>query len=324
MSSTNFSAAAVIKEIGRGKHGARSMNRSTAAALYSAMLKREISDLELGAILLALRIKGESVDEMAGFLSACRTALPRFAAPPGKTYAPVVIPSYNGARKRPNLLPLLALLLAREGVPVLLHGVLHDAGRVSSAEILQQLGIMPTAPEADLASHWQQGLPVFMAIDQLAPEIAGLLNLRARLGVRNSTHTLVKLLQPFDGPALRLSSYTHPEYLQMLSDLFRQELTTEDGAVMLMRATEGEAIASTSRAQQIEVFYGGHVSQVAKQSYPAEDAEPGLPASCDAATTAAWIRQVLDGALAVPDSIANQVRLCREWSAAVASISPAK
>ena len=53
----------------------------------------------------------------------------------------MAIPSYNGARKQPNLVPLLTLLLAREGVPVLVHGVTEDPGRVTSAEIFTHLQI---------------------------------------------------------------------------------------------------------------------------------------------------------------------------------------
>jgi anthranilate phosphoribosyltransferase len=127
-----FPAARFIKEIGRGKKGARSMTRDDARALYAAMLDGRVSDLELGGVLLAMRIKGESVDEIAGFLDAAEDSFERLPAPPGQ-YAPVLIPSYNGARKMANLTPLLAMLLAREGVPVLVHGVTTDPGRVTSA-----------------------------------------------------------------------------------------------------------------------------------------------------------------------------------------------
>ena len=65
-----FAAAPFIKEIGRGVKGARSMSREDARALYAAMLEGRVSDLELGAILLAMRIKGESVEELAGFMDA--------------------------------------------------------------------------------------------------------------------------------------------------------------------------------------------------------------------------------------------------------------
>jgi anthranilate phosphoribosyltransferase len=49
----------------------------------------------------------------------------------------VIIPSYNGARKLPLLTPLLALLLAREGLPVLIHGTATESGRIFVQEVLQ-------------------------------------------------------------------------------------------------------------------------------------------------------------------------------------------
>ena len=54
-----FLAAPFIKEIGRGKKGARGMARADAQQLYAAMLDGRVSDLETGAIVLALRFKGE-------------------------------------------------------------------------------------------------------------------------------------------------------------------------------------------------------------------------------------------------------------------------
>ena len=103
-----FPAARFIKEIGRGVKGARSMSREDAKLLYGAMLDGRVSDLELGGILLAMRIKGESVEEIAGFMDAAETSFAPLPAPPGD-FAPVLIPSYNGARKLANLTPLLAL-----------------------------------------------------------------------------------------------------------------------------------------------------------------------------------------------------------------------
>ena len=78
-----FPAARFIKEIGRGKNGARSMTRMDARALYRAMLEGRVSDLELGGILLSMRIKGESVDEIAGFLDAAEASFAPLAAPAG-------------------------------------------------------------------------------------------------------------------------------------------------------------------------------------------------------------------------------------------------
>ena len=65
----------------------------------------------------------------------------------------------------------------------------------------------------------------------MAPEIASMLGLRAALGVRNSAHTLAKMLQPFAGPAVRIVSVTHPEYLTRMREYF----THHDDAALLLR-----------------------------------------------------------------------------------------
>lgn len=305
---SSFPAARFIKEIGRGKKGARSMSRDDACQLYAAMLDGRVSDLELGGIVLALRIKGESVDEIAGFLDAAEASFDKLQPPAGE-FAPIVIPSYNGSRQMPNLTPLLALLLARHGVPVLIHGIIKDPGRVTTAEILQALGL----PVAHAPEQAQQGFarrePVFMTIDTLAPRMARLLALRRVLGVRNSTHTLVKILQPFAGPALRLTSYTHPEYFDMLTAYFATAAHPEQGDAFLMRGTEGETVANAKRAQQIEWFHDRQRTVLVQKQEPV-DTLPPLPEQSDAATTAEWIAAALRGEQPVPAPITEQVEHC--------------
>ena len=303
-----FPAARFIKEIGRGVKGARSMTREDAAALYGAMLDGRVSDLELGAILLAMRIKGESVDELAGFMDAAENAFAPLPAPPG-AFAPVVVPSYNGARKLANLTPLLALLLAREGVPTLVHGVRTDPGRVTTAEILAELGLAEAATSAAVMDAFAEGRPAFMPIEALAPSLAHMLSLRRILGVRNSTHTIVKILQPFEGAALRLVSYTHPEYLQALGDYFMSAAPPGRGDAFLMRGTEGETVANPHRAQQIDWFHDGQRTLLVERDAPA-DVLAEVPEARDAAATAAWIAAALRGEVPVPPSITAQVAAC--------------
>jgi anthranilate phosphoribosyltransferase len=305
-----FKAAPFIKEIGRGQRGARSMSRSEARELYAAMLDGRVSDLELGAIVLAMRIKGESVEELAGFLDAAEASFEQLEAPAGP-YAPVVIPSYNGARHMANLTPLLALLLAREGVPVLVHGVAHDPRRVTTAEVFAALGIAPSPSVADAGQAMAQRRPAFMTIETLAPKIAQLLALRAVLGVRGSTHSVVKVMQPCAGPALRLGSYTHPEYLTLLTAYFSTAAPFERGDIFLMRGTEGETVANARRGQQIEWFHRGVQTTLIEKQAPTDEVPP-LPAQRDAVTTAAWITAALAGEQPIPAPIAQQVKHCME------------
>jgi len=310
-----LATARFIKEIGRGKDGARSLVREDARLLYQAMLDGRVSDLELGAILLAMRVKGESVEEIAGFLDAAEASLQKLQAPAG-IYAPVVIPSYNGSRHMPNLTPLLALLLAREGVPVLMHGVTHDPQRVTSAEIFAELGLPAVSGVTQAEQAMTRREPVFMPIQVLAPKMARLLAMRRILGVRNSTHTLVKIMQPFAGPALRLTSYTHPEYFDMLTRYFSDAAPHERGDAFLMRGTEGETVANARRAQQIDWFHAGQCQMlVAKQGVVEE--LPDLPSERDAAATALWTGQVMRGDKPVPAAIAEQVAHCMAVAAAI-------
>ena len=305
-----FSAARFIKEIGRGRKGSRDISSDEAFQLYAAMLDGRVSDLELGALVLALRIKGESVDEIAGFLDAAEASFDKLQAPDGE-FAPVVLPSYNGSRQMPNLTPLLALLLARQGVPVLIHGVVNDPGRVTTAEILQALGLPLSRTAQQAREGFASREPVFIPIDALAPRVTRLLELRRILGVRNSTHTLVKILQPFDGAALRLTSYTHPEYLHTLSEYFATAADPARGDAFLMRGTEGEAVANAKRAQQIEWFHDHQCTTLVEKQEPVDELPP-LPAQSDAATTAEWIKAALRGEQPVPVPIAEQVEHCMQ------------
>ncbi|MBS0308378.1 MAG: DNA-binding protein YbiB [Proteobacteria bacterium] len=303
-----FAAARFIKEIGRGKDGARSLSHADAQLLYAAMLDGRVADLELGAILLAMRIKGEAVEEIAGFLEAAEASFERLHAPVGD-YAPIVIPSYNGSRNMPNLTPLLAMLLARAGAPVLVHGVLHDPNRVTTAEILHALGLSPVGTVAAAQTEFAQQRPAFMCIDVLAPKMAHLLSLRRILGVRSSTHTLVKIMQPFHGSALRLVSYTHPEYLEMLTNYFTTVADPARGDAFLMRGTEGETVANAKRAQQIAWFHDRQCTLLVQKQAPV-DVLPVLPPASDAQTTAAWIKEALEGRQPIPAPIAEQVEQC--------------
>lgn len=322
--------ASIIKEIGRGRDGARSLAYEQARELWSAMLAGEVTDLELGAILLALRVKGESVDEVAGFLDATHAAMTPLADP-GAAFAPVLIPTYNGARHLPNLVPLLAILLAERGVPVLVHGVVSDpmadlrarGARVTTAEVLHALGIefVKNAGElpAALRAAATRRLPVFVPVQVLHSRLAFMLGLRRVLGVRNSAHTLAKLLQPFGAPALRLGSHTHPEYEVLQREYFMRY----GGCALVSRGTEGEVVANARRAQRIDAY----LHRVAQTLVEARDAAPAdsalLPTSRDAATTAVWIQSVLAGEHPVPPTVAEQVEVVMRVLARVRNASQA-
>ncbi|MBH1928348.1 DNA-binding protein YbiB [Serratia rubidaea] len=294
----------IIKEIGRGKLHARSLDRETARQLYQAMLAGEVPELELGGVLIALRIKGEAEEEMIGFYQAMQQQVAQLQPPAGRPM-PVVLPSYNGARKQANLTPLLALLLARVGLPVVVHGVVDDATRVTSGEIFRALGIEAAADAAAAQRRLDGGEAVYMPVTTLSPALERQLGLRWRMGVRNSAHTLAKLATPFgEHDVLRLASVSHPEYVDRVGSFFRQI----GARGLLMHGTEGEAYANPQRCPQIHFIADGEQRVLLER--PALNETPDLPAAKDAETTARWIERCLAGEVAIPQALALQVACC--------------
>ena len=309
--------ASYIKEIGRGKEGARSLTEAQAHDLMSQVLDGRVSDLELGAFALAMRIKGESVAELAGFLKATHERCIRIEP----SRSAIVLPSYNGARKLPNLTALLALLLAQEGVQVLVHGPMADAGRVSTAEIFRDLGLPFANDAAEIDNAWARREPVFMRTEALCPPLARLLDVRRVVGLRNSGHTVAKLLAPLGAfqPALRVVNYTHPEYATLQAEF----LVHTRADALLLRGTEGEPVADPRRAPKLDVYIQGQLR--ADLSRPAHEGVltelPLLPRTCDAPTTALYIQAVVSGEKPAPTPLTLQVDCLVRALAATASVT---
>lgn len=294
--------APYLKDIGRGKEGARSLDAEQAHAVMSAVLDGDVNDLELGAFVMAMRIKGESQDELSGFLKAVQAR----CLPLAPTRPTVVLPSYNGSRKLPNLTTLLALLLAQDDVQVLVHGPAHDPARVTTAEIFQVLGLPMAKDAEDIAHAWSRREPVFITTEALCPPLARLLEVRWTVGLRNSGHTVAKLLDPCRGDhSLRVVNYTHPEYGAALTAF----LQLSQANAVLLRGTEGEPVADPRRLPRLDVFVGGQPRP--DLSLPAQDGVltelPVLPRSTDAATTALYIQSVVSGEKPAPGPLQQQV-----------------
>ncbi|MBY4596995.1 DNA-binding protein YbiB [Ottowia caeni] len=289
-----------LKEIGRGAKGARPLTREHAADMLGQILDDQCSDLEIGAFCLAMRIKGETPVELAGFLDAVDS---RITKVPASDRPVVVLPSYNGARKQAILTPLLGLLLAREGWPVLLHGTATEDSRVPSWDVLQAMGVEASNPTAPIASGRMHWIPT----ERLLPSLKRLLDVRRTVGLRNPAHSLVKLMNPCAGSSLVVGSYTHPEYAISMAATFQlTSASAPHSAALLLRGTEGEPVADARRVPRMEVIMNGQARCVQDAQVGALTNMPDLPAM-DAASTAAYTRAVLEGAMVVPEPIARQV-----------------
>ncbi len=296
--------ASYLREIGRGAEGSRPLSPEQAHDLMAQLLDDRLSALEVGAFAIAMRMKGETVDELQGFVQALHERLTPLASE-----RPVIsIASYNGARRLPNLVPLLALGLARAGARVLVHGLVHDPDRVTTAQVFEALGHAPAQSPEAVAAAWQRHGCAFVPTPLLSPALERLLQVRRTIGLRNSGHTIAKLLDPVRGtPCLRLLSHTHPEFGQLIA----QYAERTQAHMALLRGTEGEAVADPRRQPRQQIWLAG-----VRQADLASEPEPGslatlpeLPKAIDPTTTATWIDEAMRGTRPVPPPIARQIEL---------------
>jgi anthranilate phosphoribosyltransferase len=230
-----------------------------------------------------------------GSIPAIRTRLHRI---PTHGQPTVVLPSYNGARKLPLLTPLLALLLAREGLAVVVHGCATENTRVHIEDVLIALGIQASDTleiRAPGELHW-------VPTRRLHAGLVRVLKLREVLGLRNSAHSLVKLMNPCLGQAWVVGSYTHPEYAQSMAQTW--SLMGADG--LLLRGTEGEPVADPRRQPALTGFVGGQAHELEPLQTGSLAYLPDLPPP-DVASTVAYTRAVLAGEAPIPAPIARQV-----------------
>jgi anthranilate phosphoribosyltransferase len=123
------------------------------------------------------------------------------------------------------------------------------------------------------------------------------------VGLRNPAHSLVKLMNPCEGPSVLVSSYTHPEYAVSMA----ATLALMGSTALLLRGTEGEAVADPRRTPTMQAMVRGQTCLLVEHQTGSLTALPDLPTSTDPVLTAQYTRAVLEGHKAVPPPIAQQL-----------------
>jgi anthranilate phosphoribosyltransferase len=291
MSITSF-----LKVIGRGSKGAGDLDRHQAKEVFAQILEGNVSDLELGAFCIAMRIKGESVSELMGFMDALQPHLNLLNL--GSRPA-IVLPSYNGARKQANLTPLLASMLSSYGFTVLIQGIEKDQTRVTSHEIFKSLGWPILNTKEEFGTLLTSNKPIFCPLKVISPALQKLLDVRERIGLRNTGHVLAKLINPTLQNPWQVSNYTHPEYPDKLREFFQ----LRSANAILMRGSEGEPTASLQRLPEMHFLFPNR-NELTSPEERFEDPTPFR--EIDAISTASITQQILSGQVGCPNSILRQ------------------
>ncbi len=202
-----MSLAPYIHAMGRGPARARNLTGTQAEEAMRLILRGEADPHAVGALLMLMRYRGETPDEIAGFARAIRTQLPSVPQ------ADLDWPSYAAGRTRglPWFL-LAARLVAQSGVRVLLHGWnSHQSDGADVRSALPLAGIKQARNPEDAGHLLDRDGIAYLPLESFAPRMLELLRLREVLGLRSCINTVCRVLNPALAPAA-VQGVFHPPY----------------------------------------------------------------------------------------------------------------
>ncbi|MDF1855052.1 glycosyl transferase family protein [Pseudooceanicola sp.] len=199
-----------VATLGRGPGRSRSLTLDEACDAMAQMLTGDAAPQAVGAILMLLRMKGETAEEIAGFVRAAQDSLPE--VPP----VDLDWPSYAAGRTRglPWFL-LSARLLAGAGHRVLLHGWNGRVGSVRAG--LGSAGIRQAKDIGTAADVLASDGITYLPLEHLATGLFALLQLRDTFGLRSCVNTVCRMLNP-GRAAASVQGVFHPSYRLLQAD----------------------------------------------------------------------------------------------------------
>jgi anthranilate phosphoribosyltransferase len=170
------------------------LSREEAASAFDRMMSGEATPSQLGGLLMALRVRGETIDEITGAVSAMRAKMLKVKAP--RNAIDVVGTGGDGSGSV-NVSTCAALIVAGAGVPVAKHGNRALSSRSGAADVLAALGVkIDLSPEQVSRCVTEAGIG-FMFAPAHHPAMKNVNPTRVEL----ATRTIFNLLGPLSNPA---------------------------------------------------------------------------------------------------------------------------
>jgi len=235
-----------VQALGRGETLRRDLTREEALDALDMILDGRATAAQMGAFFMTQRVKGESSEEIRGFVDAVRA---RWLVPVCPAVTPVLdmaVP-YDGKTRTAQLAPAIAVVVAACGLPVLLHGdqdIPTKAG-VTPAHVLAGLGInTELAPRAAAGMLDAVGL-AYCGAHTFMPAWHVLRPMREEFGLRTVLHTVEKLVNPASA-AFQVTGFYHTKYIDQM-----RTVQTGQAASWIIQGEEGSIEMRTGRKTRL-------------------------------------------------------------------------
>jgi len=267
------------------------LQRLEAGRLLGALLDGEATDAQIAAALVALAVKGETVEELAGMAAAMRERATRISSR-HETFIDTA-GSGSSAVKTFNVSTAAAFVIAGAGLPVAKHGSRAATSRSGSADVLAKLGVKVDAPAQISEDSLNEIGICFMFAPLFHQATARVAGVRRELGV----HTTFNLLGPLTNPAgapRQIIGVWHPGLVEPLAHTLAA-LGTERAWVV--HGSDGLDEITLSGKTVVGETVGGKVRrfEITPEDFGLKSATLGNVRDNDAQSSAAIIRSIFSG-----------------------------
>jgi anthranilate phosphoribosyltransferase len=212
-----------VKKIGSGNQTGKDLSRSEAKQAMQMLLEQNATPAQIGAFLIAHRIKRPTAEELAGMLDGWEQfsySLPSLSLP-----APLVVlgSPYDGRARHSPISPVTGLILAVAGFPVLLHGSdrLPTKYGLPLIDLWRELGMPWHSLSPDqVHTILQQTNLGFAYMPKFCPAFHALVPYREEIGKRPPLATLELIWSPYRGKQILLSGFVHPPTEVVMTETF--------------------------------------------------------------------------------------------------------
>lgn len=183
-----------IRLIGRGQRAGRTLTLQEAQQAMTMLINGQATPEQKGAFLMLLRVREETREELAGFTLAFRAFTDTQLA---TLKVDLDMGCYAGKRRHLPWFLLAALLLAKSGKRVFLHGTHEpDSNRLYLQSVLPQLGLSVASTVQQAQQDLRQFGLAYMDLHSINPALDAMIQLREQFGLRSCANTLARMLNP--------------------------------------------------------------------------------------------------------------------------------
>jgi len=269
----------------------RPLTRAEAEAAFGALFEGQATPAQMGGFLMALRTRGETVDEYAAAAFVMRAKCDAVTAPPG---AMDIVGTGGDGKGTLNISTATAFVVAGAGVVVAKHGNRNLSSRSGAADALTEMGLnVMIGPEVVERCLAEAGIG-FMMAPMHHPAIRHVMPVRAELGTR----TIFNILGPLTNPAGVRRQLTGAFSAALIRPMAETLMALGSEKAWLVHGADGTDEISICGATSVSALEGGairdftlHPEDAGLAPHPFEAILGGTPAG-----NAAALRALLDGA----------------------------